>query len=100
MCSVTIPNLLCIINNQGRLDLEISLYDRYLKHVEKHHTLSKIQELVEKFYDNDYHGFVNSLYKNKFISKKTFNYIKNKKSLTIIRQDKIYNKGKFSDEVL
>ena len=59
-----------IINNQGRLDLEISLYDRYLKHVEKHHTLSKIQELVEKFYDNDYHGFVNSLYKNKFISKK------------------------------
>ena len=89
-----------IINNQGRLDLEISLYDKYLKHVEKHHTLSKIQELMEKFYDNDYHGFVNSLYKNKFISKKTFNYIKNKKSLTIIRQDKIYSKGKFSDEVL
>ena len=55
---------------------------------------------MEKFYDNDYHGFVISLYKYKFISKKTFNYIKNKKSLTIIRQDKIYSKGKFSDEVL
>ena len=92
--------MIYIINDQGRLDLEISLYDKYLKNNEKHHTLVKIKEIIDIFYSNDYYGFVKALYKNKFISKRTYSYIKYKKSLLLIRQDKIYSKGKFSDEVL
>lgn len=89
-----------IINDQGRLDLEIHLFDRHLKSEEKHHTLSKIESIITCFYNTDYKGFVEALYKNKFISKKTYGQIVKKIDMNLIRQDRIYNKGKSSDEIL
>lgn len=89
-----------IINDQGRLDLEIPLYDRYMKKPEQHRVIAKLENVVDYFYSNDYVGFVKSLFNNKFISKKTYSYLRYKMSMNIIRQDKIYSKGKDSDEVL
>ena len=89
-----------IINDQGRLDLEIHLFDRHLKSQEKHHTLSKIESIITCFYNTDYKGFVEALFKNKFISKKTYLQINKKIDNNVTRQDKIYNKGKTGDEVL
>ncbi len=89
-----------IINDQGRLDLEIPLFDRYIKHPEQHRVIKKIEEVVDKFYANDFNGFVKSLYENQFISKKTYSYIRHKIFIEMIRRDRIYSKGKNSNEVL
>lgn len=89
-----------IINDQGRLDLEIHLFDRNIKSEEKHHTLSKLETVFTYFYETDYVNFVKALYKNKFISKKMYGQITHKMDMNLIRQDKIYSKGKDSDEVL
>ncbi len=89
-----------IINDQGRLDLEIPLFDRYIKHPEQHRIIMKIQDVVENFYKNDFNGFVKSLYSNGFISKKTYSLIRNKILIGIIKKDRIYSKGKNSNEVL
>lgn len=89
-----------IINNQGRLDLEIPLFDRYIKHPEQHKIINKVQDVVEYFYNNDFNGFVKSLYLNKFISKKTYSLIRHKIFVGMIKKDRIYSKGKDSNEVL
>jgi hypothetical protein len=89
-----------VINKQGRLDLEIHLFDKYLKNMEKHHTLSKIEMVMSCFYNTDYPGFVDALYKNKLISKKIYLQAMHKMDMKLIKQDKIYNKGIKSDEVL
>lgn len=89
-----------IINDQGRLDLEIPLYDKYIKNHDQHRVISKVEQVVTNFYDNDYFNFMHSLYENKFISKKVYNILKHKVALGILRKDKIYSKGKDSNEVL
>lgn len=91
---------LYIINDQGRLDLEIPLYDKYIKNPDQHKIINKIEDVVEKFYSNDYFEFVRSLYKNRFISRKTYNKIRYKISLNFLWKEKIFRKGKDRNEVL
>ena len=89
-----------IINDQGRLDLEIPLYDRYIKNPDQHRIITKIQDVVDAFYSNDLNKFVKSLYDNHFISKKLYVKIKTKIAMSFIWRDKVYSKGKDSHEVL
>ena len=89
-----------IINNQGRLDCEIPLYDRSVKNLDQHRIISKIQEVVDAYYSNDLFKFVKSLYDNHFISKKLYLKIKTKIAMSYLWKDKMYRKGKESHEVL
>lgn len=89
-----------IINDQGRLDLEIPLFDKFLKNLDQHRIINKIQNVVEIFYKNDYFGFVKALFENRFISKKMYSKLKNKMTMNLIWKDKIVSRGKNSDEVL
>jgi hypothetical protein len=91
-------SIIYIINNQGRLDQEIPIYDKYLKHPEMHHALNKINAAVEAYYSNDYQAFVFSLYNNGLISKKVFKRLKKRISRSVIRREKFADQGAKNDK--
>ncbi len=89
-----------IINDQGRLDAEIPLFDRYIGETDQHQIIQRIEKVVEKFYENDELGFVKALHDNDFISKKTYLYLRHKMAKDYLKKDRISKQGKDSDEVL
>lgn len=89
-----------IINDQGRLDMEIPLFDRYIAQTDQHQIIQRIEKVVEKFYENDELEFVKALHDNGFISKKTYLYLRHKMAKDYLKKDRISKQGKDSDEVL
>ena len=59
-----------IVNNQGRLDSKIVLFDKYMKSYSTTHMLERIRPVVKAYFDNDVKEFVESLENNRFISSK------------------------------
>ena len=59
-----------IINDQGRLDSKIVLFDRYMKRVVTTHMLERVRPVVQAYFDNNQEEFLKSLEKNGFISSK------------------------------
>ena len=72
-------NTIYIVNSQGRLDLRIVLFDKYLRRQITNHMLERITPVVEKYFANDKDGFVETLLEKNFISKKMFDLIKKQK---------------------
>ncbi len=64
------------INNQGRLDARIALFDRYLKNVDDSRIIERIKPVVERYLDNDREGMYQSLIVNNLISEKMIYKIK------------------------
>ena len=65
-----------IINNQGRLDISIRLFDKYLTTKNKDLLFERLQEVVSCFYKGDRETFIKSLFLNKFISLKRYKQLK------------------------
>jgi hypothetical protein len=63
-------NSIYIINNQGRLDEEIVLFDKYMKNYNFDNILGGVESVVEAYFACDRSAFVESLYRNGFISHK------------------------------
>lgn len=59
-----------IINDQGRLDSKIVLFDRYLKKITVSHMLERVRPVVDAYFNNDIKEFIEILEKNGFISGK------------------------------
>ena len=59
-----------IINDQGRLDRKIVLFDRYMRRIVTTHMLERIRPVVKAYFANDKQEFINSLEKSGFISAK------------------------------
>ena len=57
-----------IVNDQGRLDNQIVLFDKYIKRPVHTHMLERITPVVEAYFANDRTGMVNALKDNKLIS--------------------------------
>ncbi len=72
-------NTIYIVNAQGRLDIKIVLFDKYLKRPTTSHMLERITPVIDKFFANDREGFIQSLYDNGFISSKMLDLIKKNK---------------------
>lgn len=89
-----------IINDQGRLDLSIHLYDRYIKNPNTINVLERVRSVVDAFYSNDRKAFIKSLYKNQFISLKTYHQLSRNSSLRDIKKNRLVSKGKTPEEVL
>ena len=68
-------NTIYIINDQGRLDLKIVLFDKYLRKINTTHMLERVTSVVRKYFENDKEGFLKALLENNFISKKLFDLI-------------------------
>ena len=58
------------INDQGRLDSKVVLFDRYMKKIVTTHMLERIKPVVEAYFNNDLKEFLLSMEKNGFISSK------------------------------
>ena len=86
-----------IINDQGRLDQIIPLYDKYIKHPEMHHIMSKLTDVVDAYYSSSYPTFVFSLYSNGFISKKTYKKMRKRFQNRLSRKEKFASKGEKND---
>lgn len=59
-----------IINNQGRLDAKIVLFDRWMKKFSKNHMLERIRPVVDLYFANKKTEFIKKLAENGFISSK------------------------------
>jgi hypothetical protein len=89
-----------IINNQGRLDLSISLFDKYLKNPNKNDIIKRVHNVVDCFYTNNRNKFLRSLLDNEFISRKAYKKLSKKINIRSLKKFNIVNKGKSPDEVL
>lgn len=67
-----------IINNQGRLDARIALFDKYLKNPDDMHIIERIKPVIERYLDSDREGMYQSLIANNLISEKMIYKIKHK----------------------
>lgn len=63
-------NTIYIINDQGRLDLRIVLFDKYLRRHTTNHMLERITPVINKYFENDREGFIQAMLDSKFISSK------------------------------
>ncbi len=56
------------INEEGRLDAKIALFDKGLTKPLKNHMIPRIQKVVDAYYENDRDKMLNVLLKEKLIS--------------------------------
>ena len=63
-------NTIYMINDQGRLDAEIVLFDKYLKHPSYSHMLERIKPVINAYFKASRSEFIEALYKNGLISSK------------------------------
>lgn len=66
------------INDQGRLDAKIALFDKYIKKPDTSHIIERLRPVVERYLEDDKEGFYRALMNNKLISEKLIYKIKHK----------------------
>ena len=64
------------INNQGRLDAKLVLFDKYIRHPQKTHMLERISDVVDAYFAFDRGRMIESLHNNKFISGKLMSILR------------------------
>ena len=69
-------NTLYFVNDQGRLDKKLVLFDKYIKRPNTSHMLERIKPVVEAYFNYDKEEFIASLIKGKFISNKMLSIIR------------------------
>ena len=74
-------NVIFIINRQGSLDNTIYLFDKKIKKPNYSHIVERIKPLIQAYFDGNLNDFIYLLYKNEFISYKTFRKICKEKKL-------------------
>ena len=72
-----------VIDNQGRLDLIIYTFDKYIAEINVKDFIKRVNNLMTVFYKNDRMEFIKALYIERFISLRTY-----KKILGKLRQEK------------
>ena len=61
-------NTIYFVNEQGRLDTSIVLFDRYIRHPNYAHMLERIKPVVDAYFAFDREAFLKALHDNGFIS--------------------------------
>jgi hypothetical protein len=69
-------NTLYFINDQGRLDKKLVLFDKYIKRITTSHMLERIKPVVNAYFTYDREAFIKALVDGKFISMKMLSIIK------------------------
>ncbi|NCA96060.1 MAG: hypothetical protein EOM74_03675 [Methanomicrobia archaeon] len=64
-----------IINQQGRLDLKIPLFDRGMRKFSANHIMERIEPVIDAFYQGDKARFTRLLRQNKLISERAYRKI-------------------------
>lgn len=82
-----------IINDQGRLDVRIPLFDKYMHNPNAGHIMERIAPVIDAYYANDKKTFVSTLRKKRLISSKMFRKLTKKTRLVNIRQARKIHRG-------
>ena len=61
-------NSVYFVNDQGRLDAKLVLFDKYMKKPSFTHMLERLNPVIEAYFNNDRLGMINALKDNKLIS--------------------------------
>ena len=61
-------NTIYFVNEQGRLDASVVLFDRYIRHPNYAHMLERIRPVVDAYFAFDREGFITALHQNGFMS--------------------------------
>ena len=69
-------NTIYFINEQGRLDTSIVLFDRYILHPSYSHMLERIKPVVDAYFAFDREEMIRALYQNGFISSRLLHLIR------------------------
>ena len=69
-------NTIYFINEQGRLDTSIVLFDKYIRHPNYSHMLERIKPVVDAYFDFDRERMINALYESGFISSRLLHLIR------------------------
>lgn len=69
-------NTIYFINDQGRLDKKLVLFDKYIKRPTTSHMLERIKPVVDAYFAFDREAFITALHKGHFISNKFLSIIK------------------------
>lgn len=64
------------VNNQGRLDAKLVLFDKYIRHPQKTHLLERISDVVDAYFNFDRGRMIELLRNNKFISGKLMSILR------------------------
>ena len=69
-------NTIYFVNEQGRLDAGIVLFDKYIRHPNYSHMLERIKPVVDAYFAFDRDGMLNALHENGFMSSRLLRRIK------------------------
>lgn len=61
-------NTLYFVNDQGRLDAKIVLFDKYMKKPSYTHMMQRISPVAEAYFNNDRKALIDAMLENKLIS--------------------------------
>ena len=61
-------NTIYFVNEQGRLDANVVLFDRYIRHPSYSHMLERIKPVIDAYFAFDREAFLRALHENGFIS--------------------------------
>ncbi len=59
---------LYFINDQGRLDAKLALFDKYLEKVNKTHMITRLLNVSDAYFNRDKEGLITALLENGFVS--------------------------------
>lgn len=68
-------NTIYFVNKQGRMDVKLVLFDKYIKNPSYNHMIERVKTVVEAYFDNDRSRTINALYQNGFISSRILTLI-------------------------
>ena len=77
---------LYVINNQGRLDVKIALFDKYIRHPVLNHIVERVKPVIQAYVNDDKEAFLNALIANQLVSQKLVNEIRYKDGVLIGRK--------------
>ena len=69
-------NTIYFVNEQGRLDAGIVLFDRYIRHPSDSHMVERIKPVVDAYFAFDREGLIDALFTNGFMSNRLLHLIR------------------------
>lgn len=69
-------NTIYFINDQGRLDAKVVLFDKYMKKISFTHMMERISPVVEAYFNNNKKEMIDALFNNNLISENMYNLLK------------------------
>ena len=64
------------VDDQGRLEAKLALFDKYIRHPSKNHIIDRVGSVIEAYLNDDREGMYQALVNNNLISKKLIFKIK------------------------